>query len=94
MRNASIYAFADWIKGNRDKTYNWEASWEKYTVNESEWRALLKRIANQAERLANVITRHATTNPESAWGAAGALAHTAFHMGAIQMKADLLLENT
>jgi hypothetical protein len=93
MRNASIYAFADWIKENRDKTYNWEASWAKYTVNESEWRAL-KRIANQAERLAGVITRHATTNPESAWDAAGALAHTAFHLRAIQVKTDLLLENT
>lgn len=89
----SLNAFTDWIIGIRDKTYDWESSWSKNTVDEQEWSALLDHLAGQAETLGKAIVRHAPVDTEAAWGAAGVLAHTAFHLGAIQVKADVLLKN-
>ncbi|OIQ48914.1 hypothetical protein BerOc1_03669 [Pseudodesulfovibrio hydrargyri] len=86
----SLDAFTDWIEGTRDKEYDWESSWTVSTVNEREWLAVRRRMADQAGRLREVIERRAPVDPEAAWSAAGVLAHTAYHLGAVQVKADVL----
>jgi hypothetical protein len=88
----SLDAFTDWIEGERDREYDWNSSWSVSTVNEREWRTLCQRMADQAEKLREAIRRKAPVDRESAWGAAGALAHTAYHLGAVQVKADALFE--
>ncbi|MGE4422813.1 MAG: hypothetical protein AB7D39_10990 [Pseudodesulfovibrio sp.] len=86
----SLDAFTDWIEGVRDKEYDWDSSWAVSTVNEREWSVLCQRLADQAERLGEAIERRAPADLEAAWGAAGVLAHTAYHLGAVQVKADAL----
>lgn len=89
----SLDAFHDYIAGRRDIAYDWATSWAKGTVNEADWRALLERLDRQHEELARAI-REVPPEPEVLWAAAGLLAHTAFHLGAIQVKADELIAPT
>ncbi|MEZ7195532.1 DinB family protein [Pseudodesulfovibrio karagichevae] len=86
----SLDVFTDWIEGVRDREYNWDSSWAVSTVGDPEWRALCRRMADQAARLREAIERNAPADLEAAWGAAGVLAHTAYHLGAVQVKADAL----
>ena len=86
----SLDAFTDWIEGVREREYDWDSSWSVSTVTEREWRTLCRRMADQAEKLREAIGRKAPVNTEAAWGAAGALAHTAYHLGAVRVKADAL----
>jgi hypothetical protein len=86
----SLDAFTDWIEGVRDREYDWDSSWAVSEVNEREWRALLQRMAEQAGRLLEAIEIRAPADMEAVWGAAGVLAHTAYHLGAAQVKADAL----
>jgi len=88
--NFSLDAFTDWIEGVRDREYDWDSSWAVSAVNEREWRVLLQRMAEQAGRLLKAIELRAPADMEAAWGAAGVLAHTAYHLGAVQVKADAL----
>ena len=89
----SLDAFTDWIEGERDRKHDWNSSWSVSTVDEREWRTLCRRMADQAEKLREAIRGKAPVDPKSAWGAAGALAHTAYHLGAVQVKADALFED-
>ncbi|WP_207263618.1 hypothetical protein [Desulfovibrio sp. Huiquan2017] len=89
----SLDVFTDWISGVRDKTYDWEKSWSQNSVDEQEWRALLDHMAAQAKTLGKAIGNRAPVDPDAAWGAFGALAHTAFHLGAVQVKVDVLRNN-
>lgn len=86
----SLDAFIEWIEGVRGKEYDWAASWLRGEVTEEEWRALRRRLEAQHARLEEAAAEQAPRNPEAAWGAAGALAHTAYHLGMIQVKADVL----
>ncbi len=86
----SLDAFTDWIGGVRDITYDWEQSWRKSEVRAEEWVFLLERLESQYQRLGDAIAANASRDVKACWGMAGVLAHTAFHLGAIQVKVDEL----
>lgn len=86
----SLDAFIEWIEGERDKSYDWVESWATAEVDEVQWREALERMERRHEDLRAAIERHAPEDPEAAWAAAGVLAHTAFHLGAMQVKKDAL----
>ena len=48
------------------------------------------RVGSTAETLKQAIDRHAPVDAKSDWGLPGVLAHTAYHLGAIQVKTDAL----
>jgi hypothetical protein len=86
----SLDVFAEWIGGVRDVEYDWARSWAQGEVDENQWRALRARLAQGFEALEAAVARHAARDAQAAWGAAGALAHTAYHLGMIQIKVDEL----
>lgn len=86
----SLDVFAQWIQGVRGVTYDWDTSWEKNEVSETEWNELLCKMEGQCLDLEQAIMQQAASDVEAMWGAAGALAHTAYHLGIIQVKIDAL----
>jgi len=86
----SLDVYNEWIRGVRDAEYDWDKSWEKHAVNSDEWDELLSRIDRQYTELEHVIREHEGQDCEAVWGSIGALAHTAFHLGIIQVKFDEL----
>lgn len=63
---------------------DWNASWQRTTVTEEQWRTLRDALRREAEKWRNVV---ATRTNWDATGAAAALstaAHTAYHFGAIR----------
>lgn len=86
----SLDAFLDWIHGKRGITYDWAKSWAKSEVTDKEWEELRQRLHRQYTALCQAVHDTAPYDADSAWGAIGVLAHTAYHLGALQVKADEL----
>jgi hypothetical protein len=86
----SLDVFAEWIGGLRDVEYDWAQSWARGEVDQGQWLALRERLALGLAALEAAVARHAARDAQAAWGAAGALAHTAYHLGMIQLKVDEL----
>ncbi|MEF2143852.1 MAG: hypothetical protein V3573_00270 [Desulfovibrionaceae bacterium] len=86
----SLDVFIDWISGKRDINPDWQASWARSNVDDAQWAALLRRLKAQCATLEAAVETHMLMDDQSAWGALGALAHTAYHLGVIQVKLDVL----
>lgn len=86
----SLDVFAEWIEGVRGVEYDWVGSWAQGEVDKAQWRALQGRLIRGASVLEKAVARHTPRDPQAAWAAAGALAHTAYHLGMIQLKVDAL----
>ena len=56
---------------------DWNASWQRTTVTEDQWRALRDRLRHEAEKWRKVVDM-------SAAAALSTAAHTAYHVGAIR----------
>lgn len=69
---------------------DWKESWRVQTVDEAEWRALLARLRAGYEALLAAIEAHGATTVESFGGAVGAVAHAAYHLGAIRQKVGVM----
>jgi hypothetical protein len=83
-----LAASASWIAGDRSSR-DWQESWRVITVTDAEWRSLQGRLRDNYDRLRKAIASHASANEESIGGAIGAVAHAAYHLGAIRQKAAL-----
>ena len=77
---------AAWIRGDRSK-HDWPASWSVTTVDEPAWRRVREDLRGRYDRLRRAIEEHAGESDESFGGAVAALAHAAYHLGAIRQKA-------
>ncbi|WP_421903993.1 hypothetical protein [Maridesulfovibrio sp.] len=88
----ALNAFIEWINGERDIEYDWNKSWAKSEVTEKEWQELIQKLDEGFKQLKEAITHKSAYDQKAAWGAAGVLAHTAYHLGAIQVKVDVLRE--
>ena len=86
----SFEVYKEWIQGVRDSEYDWDKSWEKHDVSTAEWDTLLSRINRHHNDLEDAIRQHGEHDFEAMWGGVGALAHTAYHLGIIQVKIDEL----
>lgn len=84
-------ATAAWIRGNR-KGRNWKESWTITTVDEHAWTRLVGELRRQYEHLRQTILSHALDGEEAFGGAVAAIAHLAYHLGAVRQKIALLYQ--
>jgi hypothetical protein len=81
----SLDASASWIRGERVQ-HKWAESWVVSTVEETEWLHLIERLRGGYQELRQAIEVHAMDGLEAFGGAVGAIAHAAYHLGAIRQK--------
>ncbi len=82
-------ASAAWIRGDRTPR-RWQDSWSVSTVDDTAWAQLVTDLHRGYEDLSVAIQSHGASSEEAIGGALGALAHVAYHLGAIRQKAALL----
>ncbi len=63
---------------------DWNASWQRTTVTEDQWRALRDRLRDEATKWRQVVATRATWDDMGAAAALSTAAHTAYHFGAIR----------
>jgi hypothetical protein len=65
---------------------DWPVSWSVIAVDEVGWDCLRDEVRAAGERLRRAIEEHAASGPEAAGGSIGAVAHLAYHLGAVRQK--------
>jgi len=81
----AVHASEAWIRGDRS-SQDWTQSWSVSTVDESAWSRLRKDLRARYAALRRTVESHALGSADAFGGAAGALAHAAYHLGAIRQK--------
>jgi hypothetical protein len=81
----SLAASAAWLSGDR-APQKWEESWRVTTVDDAAWRSLQQEIRSGYDALRQAIEANAARDVESIGGTVAAVAHTAYHLGAIRQK--------
>jgi hypothetical protein len=66
-----------------------DVCWSVITETDFEWTGLQQRLRESYDELRKSIAAHAPASVESIGGAVGAVAHAAYHLGAIRQKAAL-----
>ncbi len=82
-------ATAAWIRGER-KGRDWKESWKIATVDEGAWTRLVGELRRQYDHLRQTIHSHALDDEMAFGGAVAAIAHLAYHLGAVRQKIALL----
>ncbi len=85
----ALNASAAWIRGERTPR-NWRESWRVSTVDEPAWGRLREDLRRGYEDLSEAIGSSGASSEEAVGGAIGAIAHAAYHLGAIRQKLALL----
>lgn len=88
----ALEASAAWITGDRSPQ-DWNESWRVGTVDETSWKEMQARVRSAYERLRAAIEQHGMASEEAVGGAIGAVAHAAYHLGAIRQKAGFASTN-
>jgi hypothetical protein len=65
---------------------DWAESWRITTVDEQAWRLLQERLRSEYARLRNAMASRGVSSEDALASAIGAIAHLAYHLGAIQQK--------
>ena len=75
-----------WIRGEEDpfSKADYAASWTRQTVDEEGWRALRKRLADEAAAWAKGLETPREWDATTLNGAFGSIVHLAYHVGAIR----------
>lgn len=75
-----------WVNGEKDSfdDADYAASWTRQTVNEDEWRARRKRLADETGAWVNAAGTPREWEPTMLTGALGSIVHLAYHIGAIR----------
>jgi hypothetical protein len=63
---------------------DWNASWQRTTVSEDQWRALRDGLRDEAGKWRKVVVSRTSWDDVSAPAALSTAAHTAYHVGAIR----------
>ena len=63
---------------------DWNASWQRTTVTDAQWRTLLSNLRQEVEKWQNFVANRTDWDDMSAAGALSSAAHTAYHLGAIR----------
>ena len=63
---------------------DFNASWQRSTVTEDQWRTLRNSLRNEAEKWRNVVAGRTNWDDLSAAAALSTAVHTAYHLGAIR----------
>ena len=83
--NFSLAASKEWLEGDISPK-NWEESWSVTNVNEAGWIELQIQLQQAYQALKTSIAHNAANSIELMGGAIGAVAHVAYHLGAIRQK--------
>ena len=81
----AVEASAEWIAGDRSSR-DWTESWSVSAVNDDGWRRLQQRLRSGYDALGRAISGHAAEGVEAFGGSAAAVAHAAYHLGAVRQK--------
>ncbi len=65
---------------------DWRESWRVSAVNETDWLRMKEELRRKYEELRQAIVSHASASAECMGEAIGALAHVAYHLGAVRQK--------
>jgi hypothetical protein len=82
-------AFGSAIAGEK-KRFDWSQSMGPLVVDETEWTALRAALPDAFAALRDTITRNASASRKSMASTMSAVAHVAYHLGAIRQKLTLL----
>lgn len=63
---------------------DWNASWQRTTVTDEQWRALRNNLRRQSETWRKAVADRTAWDDMSAAGTLSSAAHTAYHLGAIR----------
>jgi hypothetical protein len=63
---------------------DWNASWQRTTVTDEQWRTLRAGLRQEAEKWRTVVASRTTWDDMAAAAALSTVAHTAYHFGAIR----------
>ena len=63
---------------------DWDASWQRTTVTDDQWRSLRDNLRRQAETWRQAVATRTAWDDTTAAGAVSSAAHTAYHLGAIR----------
>jgi hypothetical protein len=63
---------------------DWNASWQRTSVTEEQWKSLRERIREEAASWQKVVASRTEWDDITAAGAIASAAHTAYHLGAIR----------
>lgn len=78
LRASAAFLRGQWTPGG------WAESWQPGPVDAGSWVSLQDELARAFEAVEAVIAASPLDRPESLGGALGALAHTAYHLGAVK----------
>lgn len=87
--NFAMEAAVAWIHGERTPR-NWAESWRVTAVSDEEWALLLREMRRRYDALVAAVTTHALQTEEGIGEAIAAVAHAAYHLGAIRQKLAVL----
>jgi hypothetical protein len=75
-----------WARGepNPWATADWGANWQRQTVDEAQWRALLSNLRHESDAWRTAVAEREEWDDVSSAGALASVAHTAYHLGAIR----------
>jgi hypothetical protein len=85
----ALHLSARWIRGEREPA-DWPSSWRVRTVDERAWTRELSALSEGFEALKAEIAVHWLDDVEAVGAALGALAHAAYHLGAVRQKLAFL----
>jgi hypothetical protein len=74
-----------WLRGDREPR-DWSQSWTITTLDERRWADLRSRLRHQFEDLVRAIESEPTPRDEDLATAIAAIAHAAYHLGAIRQR--------
>jgi hypothetical protein len=69
---------------------NWAESWPVSSVSEAEWTKLKSALRREYEEMLQAASAEPLASEEAFGGAVGAIAHAAYHLGAIRQKLAVL----
>lgn len=81
----SLAVSSAWIQGDRSSR-NWQESWRLSTVDDAAWSRLQEQLRSEYKKLRQIIASQAFSGVEAFGGAIAAIAHAAYHLGAIRQK--------
>ena len=63
---------------------DWNASWQRGTVTDDQWRTLRNELRNEVEKWRKVVAERISWDDANAAAAISSVVHTAYHLGAIR----------
>jgi hypothetical protein len=84
--NFHLRVTSEWILGDHHPR-DWKSSFEPQTVTDAEWAALLRDLEMSREELLRVLRSLGPEELIREGAAMGAIAHLAYHLGAIRQLA-------